>query len=110
MPGTMRFDKPAFGFLLGLLAPMAGLLAYSVFAVTVLRPELELDFLLRRMLFGIRGNIAPVLSLSLLADVVLFFVLDRRRMLKAMRGVIGAMLLYGAVIVLLLLLWGRSFT
>jgi hypothetical protein len=30
-------------------------------------------------------------------------------MLKAMRGVVGAMLTYGAAIVLLILLWGRSF-
>lgn len=105
----MRFDKVWFGYALGLMLPVAGLLGYSVFAVTVLRPELELDFLLRNMLFGIRGNIAPTLSLSLLADVVCFFALDRRRMLKAMRGVIGAMLTYGAVIVLLLLLWGRDF-
>ncbi|MCC6839261.1 MAG: hypothetical protein IT230_03805 [Flavobacteriales bacterium] len=105
----MRFDKVWFGYALGLVLPFAGLLGYSAFAVTVLRPELELDFLLRNMLFGIRGNIAPTLSLSLLADVVCFFALDRRRMLKAMRGVIGAMLTYGAVIVLLLLLWGRDF-
>ena len=105
----MRFDNYRTGFLLGLVVPAVGLLAYCTFAVTVLRPDLELDFLLRRMLFGIRGNIAPTISLSLLADVALFFALDRRRMLKAMRGVVGAMLAYGAVIVLLLLLWGRDF-
>lgn len=106
----MRFDNVRTGFLAGIVAPAIGLLLYSLFAVTVLRPELELDFLLWRMLFGIRGNIAPVLSLSLLADVVLFFAFDQKRMLKAMRGVVGAMLAYGAVIVLLLLLWGRDFT
>lgn len=105
----MRFDKVGFGYALGIIVPIAGLLGYCAFAVTVLRPELEFNFLLRNMLFGIKGNIAPTLSLSLLADVVLFFALDRRRMLKAMRGVIGAMLTYGAVIVLLLLLWGRDF-
>ncbi|HRN37295.1 MAG TPA: hypothetical protein PLV70_11155 [Flavobacteriales bacterium] len=105
----MRFDKVAYGYILGIITPIAGLLAYSAFAVTVLRPELELDFLLREMLFGIRGNIAPTLSLSVLADAGLFFAFDRWRMLKAMRGVIGAMLTYGAVIVLLLLLWERDF-
>jgi hypothetical protein len=105
----MRFDTVRFGYILGLLVPAVGLLAYCTFVVTVLRPDLELDFLLRRMLFGIRSNIAPTLSLSLLADVVLFFAFDRKRMLKAMRGVVGAMLTYGAAIVLLILLWGRSF-
>jgi hypothetical protein len=106
----MRFDTLRSGLLAGLVAPLLGLLLYAVFVVTVLRPELELGFLLGRMLFGIRGNIAPVLSLSLLADVALFFAFDQRRMLKAMRGVVGAMLVYGGAIVLLLLLWGRSFT
>lgn len=105
----MRFDSVRAGVIAGLIAPALGLLLYSVFTVTVLRPELELGFFLRGMVFGIRGNIAPVLSLSLLTDVALFFAFDRKRMLKAMRGVIGAMLIYGALIVLLLLLWGRDF-
>jgi hypothetical protein len=105
----MRFDNVRAGLVAGLLAPLLGLFLYAVLTVTVFHPQLELGFFLRRMVFGIRGNIAPVLSLSLLSDVVLFFAFDRKRMLKAMRGVIGAMLVYGAVIVLLLLLWGRDF-
>ncbi|HMN06722.1 MAG TPA: hypothetical protein PKD45_13455 [Flavobacteriales bacterium] len=105
----MRFDQVRYGFLLGLVVPALGVLGYATLIATSLRPELELGFVIKHMLFGIKGNIAPTLSLSLLADVVLFFYLDRKRMLKAMRGVVGAMLAYGAVIVLLLLLWGRSF-
>jgi len=105
----MRSDNLRFGLILGLIIPLVGLLGYSVFVVTVLRPELELGFFLNNMIFGIRGNIPPILSLSLLSDVVLFFWFDHRRMLKAMRGVIGAMLVYGVVIVVLLLLWGRNF-
>ncbi len=105
----MRFDKVQVGLVAGLVAPLLGLFIYSVLTVTVFHPQLELGFFLRRMVFGIRGNIAPVLSLCLLADVVLFFAFDQKRMLKAMRGVIAAMLVYGAVIVLLLLLWGRDF-
>ncbi len=105
----MRFDNNRFGFLLGMLIPALGVLGYALLISTVMRPELELGFVVKRMLFGLRGNIAPTLSLSLLADVVLFFYFDRKRMLKAMRGVIAAMLTYGAVIVLLLLLWGRNF-
>lgn len=105
----MRFDNNRFGFLLGMLIPALGVLGYALLISTVMRPGLELGFVIKRMLFGLRGNIAPTLSLSLLADVVLFFYFDRKRMLKAMRGVIAAMLTYGAVIVLLLLLWGRNF-
>ncbi len=105
----MRYNTVRAGVIAGLIVPMLGILLYSLLTVTVFRPQLELGFFLRGMVFGIKGNIAPVLSLSLLADVVLFFAFDRKRMLKAMRGVIGAMFVYGAVIVLLLLLWGRDF-
>lgn len=105
----MRFDTVRFGLILGLLVPALGVLGYAIMISTAIRPGLELDYVIKHMLFGIRGNIAPTLSLSLLADVVLFFFFDRKRMLKAMRGVIGAMFAYGAVIVLLILLWGRDF-
>lgn len=105
----MRFDQVRFGYLLGLVVPALGVFLYAVMIAMSIRPELELGFVVKNMLFGVRANIAPTLSLSLLADVALFFFFDRKRMLKAMRGVIGAMLTYGAVIVLLLLLWGRDF-
>ena len=45
---------------------------------------------------------APVLSLSLLANLALFFLLDRWDLYKAMRGVILATMIYGLLIVLLL--------
>lgn len=105
----MRYNNVRTGFLTGLVMPLLGLFLYALFTVTVSHPGWELGFFLKHVVFGIRGNIAPVLSLSLLADVVLFFAFDHKRMLLAMRGVIGAMLAYGAVIVLLLLLWGRDF-
>jgi len=105
----MRADSVPFGFVLGLLMPLIGLLGYSVFIVTVLRPEMELGFFLRGMVFGIKGNIAPALSLSLIADAALFFWLDRKRMLKAMRGVISAMFVHGVLIIVFLVLWGREF-
>ena len=47
---------------------------------------------------------APVLSLSLIADAVLFFLFDRKGMQSAMRGVIMAMFLYGIAIVILMFL------
>ena len=36
----MRFDKVGIGYALGIVVPIAGLLGYCAFAVTVLRPEL----------------------------------------------------------------------
>lgn len=105
----MRFDTVRLGFILGLLAPALGVLGYALMISTSIHPGMGLGHVIKNMLFGIRGNIAPTLSLSLIADVVLFFFFDRKRMLKAMRGVIGAMFAYGAVIVLLILLWGRDF-
>jgi hypothetical protein len=105
----MRGDTLALGFVLGLFVPFIGFFAYCLFIVTILRPELELGFFLRGMIFGIKSNIAPALSLSLLADAGLFFWFDRRRWLKAMRGVISAMFVHGVLIIVFLVLWGKAF-
>lgn len=105
----MRGDTHGTGFVLGLIVPLIGFFGYSTFVVTVLRPEMELGFFLRGMIFGIKGNIAPALSLSLLADAALFFWFDHRCMLKAMRGVISAMFVHGVFILVFLVLWGRGF-
>lgn len=105
----MRGDNLLTGFLAGIVMPLFGIFVYALIVVNIFHPQLELGFFLRGTIFGLRGNIAPTLSLSLLANVVLFFWFDHRRMLKAMRGVLGSMFVYGIVIVVLLLLWGRDF-
>jgi hypothetical protein len=103
----MRGDHVLVGFVLGLIAPAIGLLIYALLITGSVRTDLSLRYFLMDMVFGLKRNIAPSLSISLFADVGLFFLFDRSDRHKAMRGVIAAMLVYGIVIVVFIGLWGR---
>jgi hypothetical protein len=104
----MRGDKLWVGLALGLVAPAIGFLIYCLLITQLIRREMTLSYFMFDMVMGLRRNLAPALSLSLFADVGLFFLLDRRDMHRAMRGVIGAMLFYGVLIVIAIILWGRE--
>ncbi|MBL7981896.1 MAG: hypothetical protein JNL52_08825 [Flavobacteriales bacterium] len=98
----MRLDSQATGVLLGLFAPLIGFMVYATMYVTAIRPHLDLPFFINDLFLGTREYQAPVLSLSLVANLALFFLLDRWDLYKAMRGVILATMIYGLLIVLLL--------
>ena len=98
----MRSDSLPYGVVLGLLAPVLGFFAYATIYVTSIRPHLDLPFFISDLFLGTREYQGPVLSLSLLANLALFFWFDRTDRYKSMRGVIGATFLYAAVIVMLL--------
>jgi len=104
----MRGDHVWAGFLAGLAAPIIGLYLYAVIVtLSAWRQLSALDFL-RTTILGVRSNIAPVLSISLFASVGLFFLLDRRGMHRAMRGVIASMFIYGIAILIALFQWGKG--
>jgi hypothetical protein len=96
-----RIDRPMAGVVLGMLAPLLGFFAYGLLYVHVIRPHLTLDYFIHELFLGTRRYQAPVLSLSLIADLPLFLWLDRRGAARAMRGVLIAMFLYGIAIVVL---------
>jgi hypothetical protein len=98
----MRWDSVGVGALLGLIAPLLGFFGYAAMYVGAIRPHVDLPFFIHDMFLGTREFQAPVLTLSLFANLALFFALDRWRQYKAMRGVITATFLYAVVIVLLL--------
>ncbi len=98
----MRWDSLATGLILGLLAPVLGFVIYATMYVTAIRPHLDLPFFVKDLFIGTREYQSPVLSLSILANLALFFLLDRWDLYKAMRGVILATMIYGLVIVLLI--------
>lgn len=104
----MRRDHVWIGLAAGLIAPAIGFLIYCLFITQFIRRDMSLQYFMFDMVFGLKRNLAPALSLSLFADVGLFFLFDRRDMQKAMRGVIGAMFLYGIVIVIFIALWGKE--
>lgn len=95
----MRCDSRVTGFVLGMLAPLLGFAAYGGIYVTAIRPHHDFSWFVNDLFLGTAEFRPRVVSLSLIADAVLFFTLDRWSMYRAMRGVIMAMLVYGAYIV-----------
>jgi hypothetical protein len=95
------FDKGWVGIALGLVFPILGFFAYGLLYTNVIRPHLSLDFFIREMFLGTREYQAPILSLGLIADIPLFFLLDRKGWYRAMRGVISSMFIFAVVIVVL---------
>ena len=97
----MRSDSMWPGVILGLIVPIGGFLFYATMYVTAIRPQHELSYFINDLFLGTRQYQAPVLSLSLLANLALFFIFDHFGKHKAMRGVILATLIYGVAIVVL---------
>lgn len=97
----MTSDSVRLGVVLGLFAPVLGFLGYATMYVTSIRPHQELSWFINDLFLGTREYQAPVLSLSLLANLALFFLFDRLDRPKAMRGVIGATFVYAVAIVVL---------
>lgn len=98
----MRWDSRATGFVLGLIAPLLGFAAYGGIYVTAIRPHHDFHWFVNDLFLGTAEFRPRIVSLSLIADAVLFFLFDRKDMHRAMRGVITAMLLYGIYIVIAL--------
>lgn len=97
----MRWDSQAAGIATGLLVPVLGFYLYGLVHIHFVRPHMDLHYFVHDLFLGTRRFQAPILSLSLIANLPLFFLFDRVRMYKAMRGVVAATLLYGVVIVAL---------
>ncbi len=107
----MEWNSRRTGYILGLLAPVLGVLGYGLIYTTAIRPMYDMQWFLVDMFFGTVKYTSSILSISLIADAFLFFWFDRRDRHASMRGVILAMLTYGLVIVALivyekLLVWG----
>lgn len=98
----MRWDSQATGIVVGLLFPIVGFFLYGFIHTTWIRPHLDMPFYIRDLFLGTRQFQAPILSLSLIANLIPFFLwFDRRRMYKAMRGILVATFIYGLAIVVL---------
>lgn len=95
----MRWDSAVLGFILGLLAPVLGFLAYGGMYVTAIRPWYDMDWFVNDLFLGTPEFRPRIVSLSLIADAFLFFLFDRLGKPRTMRGVIMAMLAYALYIV-----------
>jgi hypothetical protein len=97
----MWSDRLPVGLVAGLLAPVLGFALYGLIYITAIHPEHSFRWYVTDLFLGTPEFRSKILSLSLIADVPLFFWFDRRDRHQAMRGVIGAMFIYGIAIVIL---------
>jgi len=97
----MPSDSLRLGLITGLLVPFLGFVIYATMYVTGIRPHLTFPYFVNDLFLGTRTYQSPVLSISLIANLPLFFWYDRKDMPLAMRGVIFASFIYAAIIVVL---------
>lgn len=90
-----RKDSKITGFISGLFAPLLGLYVYYLISFRYMSLR---SFIARINEFGLWSG---VVSLSLIANLVLFFWFIRIKADNSSYGVIGATFLYGMVIVYL---------
>jgi hypothetical protein len=88
-------DKFITGFICGLLAPLLGFYIYFL----ALFRELGIDGFYHQLVST--NRLAAVISLSLLANLALFFIFDKYSRLRSQQGVIAATFLYGFYVVYL---------
>ncbi|MFZ1333563.1 MAG: hypothetical protein WAR83_15320 [Flavobacteriales bacterium] len=100
----MPSDSERLGLISGLLVPVLGFVIYAFLYVTGIRPHLTFSYFVNDLFLGTRTYQSPILSLSLIANLPLFFWFDRNEMQKAMRGVILASFVYAVIIVALWLI------
>lgn len=94
----LKQDKLSLGILLGLLAPVVGLLVY--YLVTFLPRDQSLsDFF--SMLRQNRHLLPKLISICLLANGVVFYLYTRKRRDLTARGIFLVTMLYAIVILLL---------
>ncbi len=91
----LKQDKFLIGFISGLMAPLIGFYLYylSFFRIMTVK-----NFFLNLLE---SNTLAATISLSLLANLALFFAFDKFEKLRCQQGVIGATFIYGFYIVYL---------
>ncbi|MFT5512132.1 MAG: hypothetical protein ACI8SE_000527 [Bacteroidia bacterium] len=90
-----RFNKLSWGVLVGLLAPFLAL------TLIYLGVDPEIDFTDKDHLTLNLTRLSPFLRLSLIANMLFFIPFGHRPKVKFLKGLIGATMLYGIVIVII---------
>ncbi len=96
----MRINRPVIGFLLGLILPFIGFLIVFL----ILGGGHNFGPFFQRLL-TYHKELATVISLSILANLIPFIYFNSKRLDAAARGVFIATMLYAVVIVLLRFVW-----
>lgn len=90
-----RIDKVYIGVLVGLLVPFLAL------TTLYLSTDVDLDWASRESLVLNLKVMSPYLRLSLIANMIFFIPFSKKSRNRFLRGLIGAMFIYGLIIVII---------
>ena len=85
------------GALIGVLAPILGI----IIILTFMSPHVTVDQMINQ--FWMNSSLSPAISLALLVNLALFFILDKFNKEMMSRGIIAGTLIWGFYIVALLM-------
>lgn len=97
---AMRLNRPIIGFIIGLIVPILGF--FVVFALR--RSGVSFDYFLHRMKSN-HGEAALNLTLSILANGLVFAYFTNRRLDYTARGIFIATMLYVVAILWIRFVW-----
>lgn len=96
---TKKYDSLKIGLLIGLLGPFAGFIIYGL--GWSLYFNRTLDYFINDVFLGMSSFQSPIVSLSLLFNLIPFFLFLKSSRMKSARGVLMAIFIYVPVVVYL---------
>ena len=85
------------GLVIGLIGPIIGFLLYAVYYSV--SDGVPISYFIDKVFFGNRTLVAPILSLSLLFNIIPFYFFINKQFYIAGRGILLSFFLYAIVIV-----------
>ncbi len=96
-----KLDTFVTGLLIGLAGPLLGFFVYGwIWAITNAR---NLEYFINKMFLSTREFQSPIVSLSLIINIIPFFIFLRTSRYRATRGVLASFFIYAAIGVFLFL-------
>lgn len=94
-----KYDDMRLGMVVGLLAPLLGFLIYGLGWAAYFHRSL--DYFINHVFLGISEMQSPIVSLSLLINLVPFFIFLRTKRYRSAQGVLAGLFIYVPVVLYL---------
>jgi hypothetical protein len=94
-----KFDHKLLGVVLGLLGPFLGFLLYGLYYSWEFNSTLS--HFINNVFLGTKSYQSPIISLSLIADLGIFFLALKWKLNTTAKGVVYALLIYVPIVIYL---------
>lgn len=91
------WDKLPIGLIIGLIGPFIGFAIYGLYYV--ISHDISFSYFVNNVFLGNREAIAPIISLSLLFNIIPFYFFINRNFYQTARGILLSFFLFAIVIV-----------